>query len=114
MYLPKHRLPIKFLRPLSTTTKTMPPPSPLPKYIYKILPSTPYYSFPIPIPASHEFVLSPLDAADGFLHFSTTDQLEGTLSRFFTKDEKVMLLKCDLERLSSWKVLKWDESPSGG
>ena len=40
-------------------------PSPLPSHIYKILPHhtvDPRYSFPIPIPASHEFFVSDLDA----------------------------------------------------
>lgn len=93
------------------------PPSPLPLYIYKILPHhsiNPSYAFPIPIPASHEFYLSPLDAKDGFLHFSTTEQLEGTLSRFFGDQPKVTLLKCDLKRLSSFKIVKWDSNSSGG
>lgn len=30
---------------------------------------------PVPIPASFEFPVSELDAADGFLHFSTTPQV---------------------------------------
>lgn len=81
-------------------------PSPLPSHIYKILPST--STFPIPIPASYEFKLSPLDSADGFLHFSTASQLESTLSRFFREDKSVMLLKCAYPRLSGFKVVKWE------
>jgi uncharacterized protein (DUF952 family) len=114
-----------------------------PAYIYKILPHhsvQPRYAFPIPIPASHEFALSELDAKvvlplplarpsrapadgqsepphcwqDGFLHFSTASQLEGTLSRFFADQPAVTLLKCDYARLSGWKVIKWEQAGSGG
>lgn len=92
-------------------------PSPLPRYIYKILPSAavdPFYAFPIPLPASHEFALSPLDSKDGFLHFSTRNQLEQTLSRFFKEEKSVVLLKCELARLSGFKVVKWEAAGSGG
>lgn len=40
-------------------------PAVLPTYIYKIIPHhsiAPRYAFPIPIPASHEFAVSELDA----------------------------------------------------
>ncbi|KAI4600777.1 hypothetical protein KJ359_012939 [Pestalotiopsis sp. 9143b] len=43
-------------------------PSPLPKFVYKIVPSAP----PSPIP--DEYPLSDLDKADGFVHLSTADQ----------------------------------------
>ncbi|KAL8278525.1 hypothetical protein RQP46_009017 [Phenoliferia psychrophenolica] len=92
-------------------------PSPLPSHIYKILPHhsvDPRYAFPIPIPASHEFFVSDLDAKDGFMHFSTPAQLEGTLSRFFSAVPAVTLLKCNLARLSGWKVVKWEQAGSGG
>ncbi|GAA5909885.1 hypothetical protein JCM5296_007430 [Sporobolomyces johnsonii] len=87
-----------------------------PPYIYKIVPSpavAPRYAFPVPIPASHTFVLSELDAADGFLHFSTAPQLRGTLNRFFTDDPEVVLLRCDYARLSAWKVVKWEPASNG-
>lgn len=44
-------------------------PSPLPKFVYKIVPSAP----PSPIP--DEYPLSDLDKADGFVHLSTADQV---------------------------------------
>ena len=92
-------------------------PSPLPRYIYKILPSAsadPFYAFPMPLPASHEFALSPLDSKDGFLHFSTSTQLLQTLSRFFKDEKSVTLLQCDFARLGGFKVVKWEAAGSGG
>jgi uncharacterized protein (DUF952 family) len=46
----------------------LPPPSPLPEYVYKIIPSAP----PDPIPSSYP--LSDLDKQDGFVHLSTSWQ----------------------------------------
>ncbi|BGP42308.1 hypothetical protein JCM10449v2_006313 [Rhodotorula kratochvilovae] len=85
-------------------------------YVYKIVPHSsvnPRHTFPVPIPASHTFVLSELDAKDGYLHMSTASQLAGTLNRFFKGDSKVVLLKMDYKRLSGWKVVKWEASGSG-
>ena len=48
------------------------------------------------------------------MHFSTPAQLQGTLSRFFAQVPAVTLLKCDLARLSGWKVVKWEQAGSGG
>lgn len=109
---PRHAVEIQFLR-----SRTMTAPSPLPRYIYKILPSArldPFYAFPSPLPASHEFALSPLDSKDGYLHFSTSQQLPQTLSRFFKDAESVTLLKCEFARLSAFKVVKWEQADSGG
>ncbi|GAA6028964.1 hypothetical protein JCM8097_001528 [Rhodosporidiobolus ruineniae] len=87
-----------------------------PKYVYKIVPHSsvnPRYAFPVPIPASHTFVLSELDAKDGYLHLSTALQLPRTLNRFFAADPRVVLLKMDYQRLSGWKVVKWEPTGSG-
>lgn len=50
---------------------------------------------------------------DGFIHLSTAPQVSTTLSRFFGSDEMVTLLKVDCERLSGFKVVKWEPSGSG-
>lgn len=63
------------------------PPSPLPTYLYKILPSAP----PSPLPAS--LPLSDLDANDGFIHLSTAAQVPGTAAAFFGGFEELWLLK---------------------
>ncbi|GAA5897347.1 DUF952 domain-containing protein [Sporobolomyces salmoneus] len=88
-----------------------------PSYVYKIVPtaaSNPRYVFPIPIPASHEFVLSELDAKDGFIHLSTAPQIHQVLSRFFSSEESVMLLKIDYARLIGFKIVKWEAGGSQG
>ncbi|GAA6062342.1 hypothetical protein JCM10212_006592 [Sporobolomyces blumeae] len=82
-----------------------------PDYVYKIIPSpsvNPRYAFPIPVPASHEFVLSELDARDGFIHMSTRPQVAGTLNRFFPNDPSVVLVKIGYARLNGFKVVKWE------
>ncbi|KAL5514564.1 hypothetical protein ACEPAG_1880 [Sanghuangporus baumii] len=94
-------------------------PSPLPTYIYKILPNTsPYTGTPIPIPSSWEFPKTQMDLGDGFVHLSTVRQLPSTLTRFYSTKEDlekgVQLLKVDYGRLSAWKILKWEKSRSNG
>ncbi|GAA6011283.1 hypothetical protein JCM11491_006783 [Sporobolomyces phaffii] len=86
-----------------------------PAFVYKIVPSAasnPRYAFPIPVPASHEFVLSELDAKDGFIHLSTAPQLDAVLSRFFADADSVVLLKIDYARLAGFKVVKWEQAGS--
>ena len=48
-------------------------PDPLPKYVYKIIPSAP----PDPIPEAYP--LSELDQKDGFVHLSTSWQVRKSL-----------------------------------
>lgn len=62
-------------------------PSPLPKYVYKIIPAAP----PTPIP--DQYPLSDLDKADGFVHLSTASQIPETLSLFFQSATSVWILK---------------------
>ena len=89
-------------------------PSPLPDYIYKILPNTSVYQgIPVPVPAGWEIPQTDVDSKDGFIHFSTRTQLPGTLNRFFSSDETVQLLKIDYKRLSSFKVVKWEKASNG-
>ncbi|ETS82241.1 hypothetical protein PFICI_07243 [Pestalotiopsis fici W106-1] len=62
-------------------------PSPLPKYVYKIIPSAP----PTPIP--DQYPLSDLDKADGFVHLSTASLIPETLSLFFQSASSVWIFK---------------------
>ena len=73
----------------------MPAPSPLPTYLYKILPAAP----PSPLPA--RLPLSDLDRNDGFIHLSTSDQVPGTADRFFGNDSELWLLKIKYEVLAA-------------
>ena len=94
-------------------------PSPIPTYVYKILPNTsPYTGTPIPIPSSWEFPKTQTDLTDGFVHMSTLSQLPSTLTRFYSSQDDltkgVQLLKVDYARLSAWKTVKWEKSRSNG
>lgn len=61
----------------------MPPPSPLPKYIWKILDSD-----PSPLPEG--LPLSDLDRGDGFIHLSTPEQVGSDLPRFKAPERQVL------------------------
>ncbi len=55
------------------------------------------------------------DARDGFIHFSTADQLAGTLARHFAGQSDLVLIAVAADRLGS--ALKWEKSKgraSGG
>jgi uncharacterized protein (DUF952 family) len=51
------------------------------------------------------------DVRDGFIHFSAAHQLAGTLAKFFTGQEALMLLAVDPARLEP--DLKWEASRGG-
>ncbi|PTB69707.1 hypothetical protein BBK36DRAFT_47168 [Trichoderma citrinoviride] len=75
-------------------------PNPLPKYIYKILPSPPQDPLP------EAFPLSQLDANDGFVHLSTATQVPNTADLFFTDATQLWLVKLELAKLAD--PLKWE------
>ena len=83
----------------------MAPPSPLPEYVYKILPEAP----PDPLPAN--LPLSAADSQDGFIHLSTAAQMPATADRFYSGDKNIWVLRIPLERIKS--NLKWEEVGSG-
>ncbi|KAF1943675.1 hypothetical protein EJ02DRAFT_126395 [Clathrospora elynae] len=73
----------------------MPAPSPLPIYLYKILPSAP----PSPLPA--RLPLSDLDRNDGYIHLSTSEQVPSTADKFFGDVSELWLLKIKYEVLAA-------------
>ncbi|KAF2847419.1 HET-domain-containing protein [Plenodomus tracheiphilus IPT5] len=73
----------------------MPAPSPLPTYLYKILPSAP----PSPLPAG--LPLSDLDRNDGYIHLSTAQQVPGTADSFFSSASELWLLKIKYDVLAA-------------
>lgn len=79
-------------------------PTPLPTYIYKILPSSP----PPPSPLPEILPLSSLDARDNFIHLSTSAQILGTLQNFFTTDSHVYILRIPYDRVA--KFIKWEDA----
>lgn len=54
---------------------------------------------------------SQLDRLDGFIHFSTADQVRETASKHFAGQDGLILVACDTERFSTF--LKWEESRGG-
>ncbi|KAI0102029.1 hypothetical protein GGR51DRAFT_528341 [Nemania sp. FL0031] len=65
----------------------MAPPTPLPTYVYKIVPTTP----PSPIPP--QYPLSELDAQDGFVHLSISTQIPTTAGLFFKESTTIWVIK---------------------
>lgn len=54
---------------------------------------------------------APVDRADGYVHFSTADQLAETAARHFSGETELMLLALDSDRLGP--DLKWEASRGG-
>lgn len=54
---------------------------------------------------------SPDDLHDGFIHLSTADQVPGTLAAHFARQEDLVLLALDAERLGL--KLTWEPSRGG-
>lgn len=51
------------------------------------------------------------DRADGFLHFSTAEQLQGTLTRHYVDAQELVLVAVDSDALG--EALKWEPSRDG-
>lgn len=54
---------------------------------------------------------APVDLADGFVHFSSVDQLAETLAKHFTGEGDLMLLAVEADRLGP--ALRWEPSRGG-
>jgi uncharacterized protein (DUF952 family) len=54
---------------------------------------------------------APVDRADGFVHFSTADQLPETLARHFAGETGLMLLAVDAD--AAGPALAWEPSRGG-
>lgn len=54
---------------------------------------------------------APVDIADGYVHFSTADQVAETASRHFPGEDGLMLLAFDADGLAPH--LKWETSRGG-
>lgn len=57
------------------------------------------------------FAGAPVDLADGYIHLSTADQLQGTIEKHFAGQEGLQLVAIDLEALGD--KVKWEESRGG-
>ena len=57
------------------------------------------------------FTGSPVDVADGFIHFSTADQAQETARRHFAGQADLVLLTIEAESLGD--ALRWEPSRGG-
>ncbi|HEY0595069.1 DUF952 domain-containing protein [Sphingopyxis sp.] len=54
---------------------------------------------------------APVDIADGYIHLSTAEQLEGTLARHFAGQTALMIAEVDLVCLGD--SVRWEEARGG-
>ena len=57
------------------------------------------------------FTGAPVDHADGYIHLSTADQLQGTLDKYFEGQSNLVIAEINLVMLNS--SLKWEEARGG-
>jgi uncharacterized protein (DUF952 family) len=75
--------------------------------IYKILPSKMWQDALL----SGEFSGSPMDIADGFIHFSSYDQVFETARQHFNTPDDLLIFAMDCSFLGD--ALKWETSRGG-
>ena len=75
--------------------------------IYKIVPRALWEEAVI----TGEFMGSPVDRADGFIHFSTAEQVHETAAKHFRGVENLLLIAFDADALGG--ALKWEPSRGG-
>jgi uncharacterized protein (DUF952 family) len=61
--------------------------------------------------AAGETLGAPVDRADGYVHFSTAEQLAGTLAKHFTGEAGLVLLAVDAE--AAGEAVRWEPSRGG-
>lgn len=54
---------------------------------------------------------APVDIADGYIHLSTAEQLDGTLTKHFAGQTCLMIAEIDLGQLGD--AIRWEESRGG-
>ncbi len=75
--------------------------------IYKIFRSSEYEEFV----AAGETLGAPIDLEDGYIHFSTAEQVEETAAKHFSGATNLMLLGVEADGLGD--ALKWEPSRGG-
>ncbi|WP_131115013.1 DUF952 domain-containing protein [Lichenihabitans psoromatis] len=75
--------------------------------IYKITPEVPWRA----AEASGVYKGAPIDAADGFIHFSTAAQARETAAKHFAGQTDLLLVAVDAAALGD--ALKWEPSRGG-
>ena len=54
---------------------------------------------------------APVDIADGYIHLSTAEQLEGTLAKHFAGQTELMIAEVDLICLAD--AIRWEKARGG-
>jgi uncharacterized protein (DUF952 family) len=75
--------------------------------IHKILREAEWRAFE----AAGETRGAPVDLADGFIHFSASDQLRETAAKWFAGEAGLWLLACEAEAFGA--ALRWEPSRGG-
>jgi beta-hydroxylase len=57
------------------------------------------------------FLGAPVDLADGYIHLSTADQVQGTLDRHFAGQTGLVIVEVDLDMLGD--DIRWEISRGG-
>jgi ornithine lipid ester-linked acyl 2-hydroxylase len=74
---------------------------------YKILTATQWAQFK----ADGLFHGAPVDLADGYIHLSAADQVQGTLDKHFAGQVGLVIATVDLDQLGD--TVRWEESRGG-
>lgn len=75
--------------------------------IYKVFRSSEWAEFQ----ACGHTLGAPVDIADGYVHFSTADQLAGTLARHFAGETDLVLAAVDAD--AAGDALRWEPARGG-
>jgi uncharacterized protein (DUF952 family) len=78
-----------------------------PAAAYKILTADQWAQFQ----ADGVFDGAPIDLADGYIHLSTADQLDETLTKHFAGQSGLVIAEVDLEQLGD--AVRWEVSRGG-
>ena len=76
------------------------------KYIFKIIDFDQWQN----VKQSGTYLGSSKDKEDGYIHFSGEDQVKGTLEKYYSKQENLVLLKVETLKLDH---LIWEQASDG-
>jgi uncharacterized protein (DUF952 family) len=85
----------------------MPTKPPHPATAFKVLTADQWTQFQ----ADHVFRGAPVDLADGYIHLSTSDQLQGTLDKHFAGQSGLVIAEVDLAQVED--SIRWEMSRGG-
>ena len=76
------------------------------KYIFKIIDLDEWQK----VKQSKTYLGSSKDIEDGYIHFSGEDQVKGTLEKYYSKQENLVILKVETLKLDH---LIWEQASDG-